>query len=50
MGRATTVAQEAGEAKNIITVTNDDARNIVKAASEAGLGAQIGSFAHTKLI
>lgn len=27
LGRATSVAEEAGEAKNIITVTNDEARN-----------------------
>lgn len=38
------------ERENIITVTNDNARNIVDAASEAGLGPQIGSSAHTKLI
>lgn len=50
LSRATSNAEEAGEAKNIITVTNDDARNIVDAASETGLGPQIGGFAHTKLI
>lgn len=30
-----------------ITVTTDNARNIVKAVSEAGLGPQIGCFTHT---
>lgn len=48
LGRATSIAEEDGEAKNINTVTNDNPRNIVDAASDAGLGPQIGSFAHTK--
>ncbi|KAI4829903.1 hypothetical protein KUCAC02_001563 [Chaenocephalus aceratus] len=32
---------------NTIPVTTDNARNIVNAISEAGLGPQIGCFAHT---